>query len=371
MSKKILITATMQSHICQFHKPLMKMLKENGYEVYVAARDNLAEKNGLKMEYADKVYDIPFFRSPFNPKNIVAYKELKRIINGEDFAVIHSNTPVGGIVTRIVALKARKRGAKVFYTAHGFHFYKGAPFKNWLIFYPIEKFFSRFTDKLITITKEDYALAKAKFKCKVCYIHGVGANSSRYVPLSEDDKTAARARLGYSQDTKIIFNVGELLPNKNQKTAVMAMNKVTGSIPDSLLLIAGNGPEKENLERLIAENALEEKVKLLGYTMELPLYMAACDLLITCSYREGLPMNVLEAMLSGRAVVASDNRGHRELVKNGENGYLVQPDDYSGYAQRIVTLLSQLNSFADNSIRLAEPFKDINVVNELKEIYEI
>ncbi len=371
MSKKILITATMQSHICQFHKPLMKMLKENGYEVYVAARDNLAEKNGLKMEYADKVYDIPFFRSPFNPKNIVAYKELKRIINGEDFAVIHSNTPVGGIVTRIAALKTRKRGTKIFYTAHGFHFYKGAPFKNWLIFYPIEKFFSRFTDKLITITKEDYALAKAKFNCKVCYIHGVGANSSRYTPLSDEDKNAARARLGYSQDTKIILNVGELLPNKNQKAAVMAMKKVTGSIPDSLLLIAGNGPEKENLERLIAENALEEKVKLLGYTMELPLYMAACDLLITCSYREGLPMNVLEAMLSGRAVVASDNRGHRELVKNGENGYLVQPDDYNGYAQRIVSLLSQLNSFADNSIRLAEPFKDINVVNELKEIYEI
>ncbi len=371
MSKKVLITATLQSHICQFHKPLMKMLKENGYEIYVAARDNLAEKNGLKMEYADKVYDIPFKRSPFHPGNLKAYKMLKKVLKENSFDVIHCNTPVGGILTRLAAKGQRKNGAKVFYTAHGFHFYDGAPKKNWIVYYPIEKLFSRYTDKLITITKEDFALAQARFKCKTCYIHGVGANSERYVPHTEQEKTEMRRKLGFRDDDKIIINVGELLPNKNQKTAVLAVRELVKRIPDVKLLIAGNGVEKDNLEKLISDYHLEKNVILLGYTMELPSYITASDVLISCSYREGLPMNILEAMMSGKPIVASNNRGHRELVKNEKNGYLVKADDYAEYASRLATILLHQNDFAAASLKMAEPFKDYNVVNELKLIYEV
>ena len=138
MSKKVLITATVQSHICQFHKPLVKMLHENGYEVHTAARDNLAEKNGLKLDFADKVYNVPFSRSPVSKNNIKAYKVIKEIIAENDYDIIHCNTPMGGVVTRLAAKKQRKNGIKVIYTAHGFHFYKGAPLKNWLFYYPVE-----------------------------------------------------------------------------------------------------------------------------------------------------------------------------------------------------------------------------------------
>ena len=136
------------------------MLHEYNCEVHVAARDNLAEKNGLKLDFAEKVFDVPFSRSPKSKDNIKAYKQLKKIIDEGQYDVIHCNTPMGGIVTRLAARKARKNGTKVFYTAHGFHFYKGAPKKNWIVFYPIEKFFANhYTDKLITITNEDYDLA--------------------------------------------------------------------------------------------------------------------------------------------------------------------------------------------------------------------
>ena len=178
--KKILLTATVQSHICQFHKPLVQMLRENGdFEIHVAARDNLGEKNGLKLDFVDKVYNVPFERSPFDPKNIKAHRELKRIIDQNGYDYIHCNTPVGGVVTRLAAKKARKKGAKVFYTAHGFHFYQGASKKNWLTYYPVERMLARYTDTLITINDEDYALAKEKFSCSVAHMHGVGVDPAR------------------------------------------------------------------------------------------------------------------------------------------------------------------------------------------------
>ena len=372
MSKKVLLTATVQSHICQFHKPLMKLLKENGYEVHVAARNNLAEKNGLAMEYADKVFNIPFTRSPITKDNISAYKRLKQIVKDNDYNIIHCNTPMGGMITRLVANKYRKKnGTKVFYTAHGFHFYEGAPKKNWLVYYPIEKFSSRLTDKLITITKEDYNLADKKFRCQVEYIHGVGANSSKYYAFSDEEKKAVRKEFGISEDTKVIVNVGELLPNKNQKTVILAMKKVVSTYPNTKLFIAGNGPELDNLTNLVKENGLENNVEFLGYTLQLNKYYNIADCLVACSFREGLPLNVIEAMLCGNAVVASNNRGHRELVENGVNGFIVEPKDIDAFADKVIKVLDNTSIYTKSALKKAQLFTSKNVVEELKKIYSL
>lgn len=370
-SKKVLLTATVQSHICQFHKPLMKLLSDNGYEVHVAARDNLAEKNGLKMEYADKVFNVSFDRSPFSLKNITAYKELSKILEQNDYSVIHTNTPMGGVVTRLAANKYRKSGTKVFYTAHGFHFYKGAPKKNWFIYYPIEKAMSHLTDKLITITNEDYKLAKNKFDCNVYHIHGVGANSEKFYVMSDTEKAKIRSQLGFSANSPVILNVGELLPNKNQKAAIIAMKKITEALPECKLIIAGNGSEHDNLENLIKELKLENNVKLIGYTTEIFKYMNICSVLVACSFREGLPLNLMEAMLCAKPIVASNNRGHRELVENGRNGYLVAPSDTDAYAEKIISVLQSSEGFSENALKYVEPFKDTSVLNELKALYEL
>lgn len=366
--KKVLLIATVQSHIGQFHKPLMQLLKENGWEIHVAARNNLSEKNGLQLEYPDRVFDIPFQRSPFDSRNIKAFKKLAEILKTEHYDVIHCNTPVGGILGRLAARKYRRTGTKVYYTAHGFHFYDGAPKKNWIIYYPIEKWASQFTDKLITITEEDYKLAQKSFQCPCYRIHGVGANSKKYYPISAEEQSKRKKELEI--DGPVILNVGELLPNKNQKAAIYAMKQVVQHYPDAKLLIAGNGPEKETLVKLAKNLKIENQVVFLGYTTNLQQYMQLCDVEISCSYREGLPLNVIEAMLCGKPVVASINRGHKELIHE-KTGVLVSPDDIEGYSKAICQVIRTTAHYYTETIRMAGQYRDINVQEELRRIYQL
>lgn len=370
---KILLTATVQSHICQFHKPLVEMLHEHNCEVHVAARNNLAEKNGLKLDFAEKVFNVPFSRSPKSKDNIKAYKQLKKIIDEGQYDIVHCNTPMGGIVTRLAARKARKNGTKVFYTAHGFHFYKGAPKKNWIVFYPIEKFFANhYTDKLITITNEDYDLANEKFKCQIERIHGVGVDEKRYFSISEEEKKKLRLEMGYNENQKLILCIGELLPNKNQQMAIRMMPEILKKYPDAMLLIAGNGPEKNNLDDLITELGLKNNVKLLGYVTNLEDYQHIADICVSCSKREGLPLNIVEAMMSGTPVVATYNRGHRELITDEQNGYLVSINDNSLMIEKVLTLLDDINvykSTSENAILKGNEYSKTAVIEDLRKVY--
>lgn len=369
---KVLLVATVQSHICQFHKPLVKMLHEHGCEVHVAARNNLAEKNGLKLDFADQVFDVPFERSPFSKRNLTAYKQLKQIIDAGNYDVVHTNTPVGGIVGRLAARKARKNGCQVFYTAHGFHFFQGGPKKSWLIYYPIEKFMCRYTDELITITEEDFQLAQKKFPVSVSHIHGIGANSSKYHPVSVDVRAALRSELGFAQDQKIIVCTGELNANKNQITAIHAMKQVVSKIPEAILLLAGNGATHDELQAAINAAGLQSNAVLLGYHTDLEKYVEVSDLILSCSKREGLPLNIIEGMLCKKPVIASINRGHKELIQNGRNGYIVNAADIDGFAAKMIELLQDnvlSNAFGEAGFAFAQAYTDHAVQLELEQIY--
>lgn len=365
---KALFVATVQSHIAQFHLKAIELLKQNGYEVHVAARDNLAEKNGLQLKNVDKVFDVPFQRSPFSPANIQAYRELKKVIKNGQYDIIHCNTPVGGILTRWAA---RNEKSEVIYTAHGFHFYKEAPLKNWMLYYPIEKVMSHFTDKLITVNEEDYCLAKTKFSCPVYRIHGTGIDTGKYgaVSMAEIEEVKHALKL---QDSIVILCTGELNRNKNQKTIISAMKMVVESIPNAVLLLAGNGPEKENLNRLIVDLGLKKNIKLLGYRTDLQKFVRLADVVVSASFREGLGLNIIEAMYCSKPVIAADNRGHRELISENENGYLVAPIDAESFADRIITLCQnqeKRTQMGKNGYKKSFPYWDVNVLKELQEIY--
>lgn len=365
---KALFVATVQSHIAQFHLKAIELLKENGYEVHVAARNNLAEKNGLQLKNVDKVFDVPFQRSPFSGANIQAYRKLKNIIVDGKYDIIHCNTPVGGILTR---LAARKEEGKVFYTAHGFHFYKGAPLLNWLIYYPIEKVMAHFTDKLVVINEEDYDLAKTKFKCPVYRIHGTGINAEKYKSVSESEIRELRQKLGL-QNKIIILCTGELNKNKNQSTIVNAMRTVVASVPNAVLLFAGNGPEKDNLNHLIIELGLKRNIKLIGYRTDLEKFVNMADIVASASLREGLGLNIIEAMYCRKPVIATDNRGHRELITEGENGYLVSPENSNEFAEKIIDLCmdpEKRETMGEKGYTKSIPYWDVNVLKELKNIY--
>ena len=174
-NKKVLFTATVvKTHINVFHLPYLKWFKEQGYEVHVAAKNDFVNEPCI-IPNCDKFYDINFARFPFSKANIKAYKQLKKIITENNYDIIHCHTPVAGVLARLAARNCKK--TTVIYTAHGFHFFKGAPLLNWLIYYPVERFCARFTDKLITINKEDYERAqhfKLRKNGKVYYVSGVG-----------------------------------------------------------------------------------------------------------------------------------------------------------------------------------------------------
>ncbi len=371
---KILYVATVLSHICQFHLPYLRMLKEQGHEIHVAAHDNLAMKNGLQLRYADRHIEIPFERSPFDRRNIKAYRRLKELIDRENYDLIVCNTPVGGVLTRLAAKKAKKRGTKVVYIAHGFHFFKGAPVKNWLLYYPLEKHLSRLCDVVVTINEEDYQLAKRCFPGRVEHIHGIGVDGDRFHPMSEEEQLALRRAEGLSEKDYVVLCTGELNENKNQKTLIAAAALLKDKIPNLVVLLAGNGPKEQELRMQIRKLGLEESVRLLGYRTDLEHIVPAVDLVVSCSRREGLPLNIVEAMLCKKPVVASVNRGHRELVKDGTNGFLLSPESEEEYAEHIF-LLSQNNkiaqSFGDSGFKIAQKYTFEFVQTELSPYFFI
>jgi len=336
--KKVLLVATVQSHIAQFHQPLIDWLTECGYTVDVAAKDNLDTKPNLHLSVSGTIHNIPFERSPFSPKNLGAYRALKRLIRKGEYDVVHCNTPVGGILTRMAANKQRKRGeVTVVYEAHGFHFFRGGSKKNWLLWYPIEKWFSRYTDVLITINQMDYALAREKFKAKkVEHIPGVGLDLSRFEAAERE--ASLREEFGLDEDTKIVFSVGELNQNKNHQVILRAVAHLGD--PKIHYFLAGNGPLREELEALARELGIADNVHFLGYRRDIPSLLKNADVYAFPSLREGLGMASIEAMATGLPLVTSNRHGINDYSENGKTGFKYAPSDVCGFAEGIRTILS-------------------------------
>ena len=306
--KRVLFVATVvQKHIKVFHLPYLDMFRQAGYETWVAAANDTGAD--VDLPCCDRYAEIGFRRNPFHPANIGAFFKLRRLINTNDFDLIHCHTPVGGVLGRLAAAKARRQGTKVIYTAHGFHFYKGAPLVNWLIFYPAEKLCAPLTDLLITINREDYELARRKLRAKrVEYVPGVGVDLSRFTP-SIPDREATRRTLGIPETAPLILSVGELNPNKNHETVIRAMTDI-----DAYYIIAGAGDRQQHLQQVIDGLGLGSRVRLLGYRTDIAELCRAADLYVLPSYREGLNLSLMEAMASRLPVACSRIRGNTDLI---------------------------------------------------------
>ena len=325
--KKALIVASVASMIEQFNMSNIKLLQELGYKVDVATNFKnsgtitIQKTEELIKELKNKNVDciqIDFNRRVFSKKNIYAYKQIKKTIDENNYDLIHMHSPIGGVCGRIAAKKARKKGTRVIYTAHGFHFFKGAPITNWLIFYPVEKYLSKYTDCLITINQEDYELAKRKFKkCKqIELIHGVGVDNKKFnFEMPEQEKHKLKEGLGLADDDFVLIQVGELNKNKNQIMAIDAMKELVKENNKIHLLLVGKGELEEYYKNKIREYKLENNIHILGYRTDIPSLMKISNVLLSLSYREGLPVNVIEGIMTGLPIIATDCRGNRELVE--------------------------------------------------------
>ena len=365
--KKILFVATITEHFYYFHLPYLKMFHELGWQVDVASHGD------IELPWCDNRYEIPIRRSPADKENLQAYKMLKKIINDNAYDIVHCHTPMGGILARLASASQRKNGTKVLYTAHGFHFYKGAPLLNWLIYLPIEFVMSTVTDCLVTINEEDYSCAKKYLRTKdIRKVNGVGYNSDRYFPVSEAEKEETREKLGFNKEEKLLIYVAEMNANKNQSMLIRAMKKIFDLRDDVRLLIVGADNYEGKCIALAKELGVEDKISFLGHREDIDDLLHASDIAVASSYREGLPVNVMEALACGLPVVLSDNRGHRVLGVNGKNGFVVRVDDDIAMAEKICSIIDDkelYNRFSSNAVELIKPFSKESVIIELKDIY--
>lgn len=322
----------------EFLLPHALFLSENGFEVELACSDVEDHIGEIQEQLQDGIplYVVDLPRNPIKKSLLKGYQQIKKIIEEGQFDIVWTNEPVMGVITRLAARKARKQGTKVLYVAHGFHFYKGAPIKNWIVFYPIEKVMSHLTDTLVTITLEDYAFARKKFKIpQIEHIYGIGARTDRYLPASDEKRGLMRKKENISPDAFLVTCVGELNDNKNQKMLIDAVKLLEDEIPEIRVLLAGPGENYEKLNEYIRGNGLQDIIRLLGYRNDLPEIVPAADVAVSCSYREGLPINILEAMVSEIPVVATDNRGHRELISDDQTGFIVGQDDVGSLSKKL------------------------------------
>lgn len=363
--KKILIVATVWGFF-DFLKNDIKLLQANDFEVHCATNFKNLNKP-LQITNIVK-HQIDFTRSPLSKSNLKAIRQLSHIMKETSFDVVHCHTPVGGVVARLVAGKYRKTGTKIFYTAHGFHFYKGAPLINWLVYYPAEWLCSWKTDLQITINREDYKRARKCFHAKkTLYIPGVGIDIQKFGNKTIDISNK-REELGVAEDETIILSIGELNKNKNHEVIIRALQKLNNK--KIRYFIAGKGPLRSYLENLIGDLGLNENISLLGYRTDIHELCQAADFFVFPSYREGLSVALMEAMASSLPCICGNIRGNNDLIVPGKGGYLVDGKNVRSWTAAIEKMMKsdreKMGTFNRNRVR---NFSIDNVQRKMEKIY--
>ena len=376
MEKKAIIISSVASMIEQFNMPNIKLLQDMGYKVTVAC--NFENGSTITKSQIDKMLklfsdegietlQIPIPRKISDIKNIFKSISLLKKISMENYNIMHCHSPIGSVVARLAFNKARKKGTRVIYTAHGFHFYKGAPKKNWLVFYPIEKICTLFTDILITINKEDYSFAKKHFKnTNIEYLPGVGIDLKKF--SKKTSETNKRRELSLKDDDIILFSVGELNQNKNHEVIIKALGKLQNK--KIHYLIAGIGDKHDYLLQLSKEENVN--LHLLGYRTDVKDLYAIADIFVFPSYREGLSVSLMEAMSIGLPCIVSRIRGNVDLIDDNLGGFLCQPDDINDFKNKINFLLSKkeyMHNFSTYNLNKIKNFGIDNVMILTKKIY--
>lgn len=372
--KRVLFVATVvKTHMMQFHLPYLRMFHEMGWETAVAAKNDYENPEDCQIPDCDTYFDIPFHRIPWKKNNIASYRMLKKIIDEGNFDLIHCHTPVGAMIGRLAARDARKKGTRVIYTAHGFHFFRGAPLQNWLLYYPAEWICSFLTDVLITINKEDYQRAgKHLHPKKVEYVPGVGIDTGKFVS-SPQQRQEKRSSLGFGKEDFLILTVAEMTKNKNHITVLNALAALKEWEEFSRIhyLICGRGEQWESLGRVAADLEISDHVHFLGYRSDAAELYGACDLFAFMTYREGLPVSLMEAMAAGMPIVCTRVRGNTDLIQDGVSGVFVENDPLA-LAEAILALSRDPERRAKlgaGAMEAVKPFGEETVHRKMREIY--
>lgn len=373
--KNALIVTTIAGFLPQFEMNDVKILQELGYTVHYASdfgnpvyhlNQKELEKMGLVLHHIDIQKSPLKFR-----KNQKAFVQLKHIMEQEQIQLVHCHNPMGGVLGRLAAQCCR-RNVYVIYTAHGFHFYEGAPKKNWIFFYTAEKFLAYMTNRLITINQEDYKRAE-KFRLrqygKAEHIPGVGVDMIKF-QKKEHLKNPKRQELGVPEGAFHIVSVGEINDNKNHEVMIKAVAHMQN--PNIYYSICGKGPKEAELRKLIEELGVKAQVRLLGYRNDVSEVLQSADCFAFPSRREGLGIAAIEAMACRIPVIGADNRGTREYLRDGETGIVCAADcmeDYENAVKRFMESQALREKMAVNCRRMAENFSIEATDKVMRRIY--
>lgn len=376
--KKVLMLATTAAMIEQFNKNNILILEEMGYEVHVAGNwlegnpisdEKLEIFKGWITEHGGKYFHIPAVRRPSAMKaNVAAYRKVVELIKEYDYEFIHCHTPIGSVIGRIAA---HTMHTKIIYTAHGFHFFKGAPLINWLLYYPVERFFSRWTDILITINQEDYNRAKKSFHAKKTeYIPGVGVDTKKFA-CCQVNKSEKCNEIGIPDNKFVLLSVGELQSRKNQKLVIEALYRLRN--PDIYYLIVGKCELFSVYEELIHKYDLENNVKLLGFRTDIDELCEIADCFVHPSIREGLGIAPLEAMASGLPLISADINGMKDYTKDGVTGCCINPKSVESMCEAIRRMHNDKTfreKCGQNNLEIVKNYTFENSNEVMKKLYD-
>ncbi|MEO2508740.1 glycosyltransferase family 4 protein [Clostridium paraputrificum] len=369
--KKILYVTTISNTINAFLVKHILFLKNNGYDVGVACslKNEIDEK---LIEEGVRVHIVPYNRNPLKISNLKAANQIKMIVNENNYDIVHVHTPVAAFYSRLFL---RKEAVEVVYTCHGFHFYKGAPIINWLIYYPLEKIASRWTDVIVTINKEDYNNAKRmklRGKNKVFLMKSVGIDPNKYYTDPSFDRDKYRQKIGVDENDFMILILAEINNNKNHIQVIKAMELLKEDNLNIKVICAGKGKLINKLQKIVSEKGLRENIRFIGFRKGVKELIECSDCIALFSKREGLGKCLLEGMIMHKPVIATNTRGPRELVKNEKNGLLVGVGDIENTAKIIKRLYNNEElrvSFGEESEIIAREFYLENVLNKLNTYY--
>lgn len=367
--KKILFVANTYKHLRSFHIPYIEWLHKAGYRV-----DVIANNREQDIPFASHCFDWCLTRSPYSPQNIKAYYALKKLIEQEAYDLIHCHTATASAITRMAARRLRAKGeCKVVYTAHGFHFFNGSPRHYWWFYYPIEKYLSAFTDGIVLINNEDYELVTNHgfSNTHTFFLNGIGVNSSKFSRVSEAQKASLRRKNGYTPQQFLLIFVGEYIPRKNHTFIIDALPALSRQIPEVKVLFAGRGALMEEMKHYAQTAGVDHYIDFLGVRWDLEEVYPMCDIGISSSKQEGLAIAIAEEMLCGLPVVASNVRGHRELVLPGETGYLFEPNNIHDFVNHVVDLYQHPERKERLGNNAYEHIQDFKIETSLKQMAQI
>lgn len=367
---RILYIVNLGSFMNFFKYLIPKMISE-GNQIDVICNNSVSKIDDLFIKSGCNVYDVEFNRQPLKSENFKAIKIIREIIKKGNYDIVHCHSGIQGVIGRIAAKKFKKNGLKIVYTPHGLNFNKGGSIYNWITYYPIERYFSRCTDLIVTMNKEEYSICKSFKKPKTIFCHGVGIDLDRF-ENNQFREDILKDELGIKRGDIALFSIGELTARKNHIEVIEALKIINN--PNIKYYIAGKGILYDKLSNKIKEYNLENNVFLLGFRKDTQNLLKCMDVFVFPSLLEGLPVSVMEAMASGLPCIVSNISGNVDLIEDRLGGYVYK-------TKNVKSLVEKIKLFIENELYIRKSFSiynkekikiysDDNVYNEMLSAYK-